>query len=173
MNYKKVIYNTVDVWYLKATVPDKVEINTNYKAILQDKIDINQYLEIYYEIGGKQWDWSERILLSTNKLRHKLNESFREIYYYFKDDILIGYFELDLSKKETEIVYFGILPDYIGKGTGRAMMNTVFEIAKNHNIKTLMLHTCSADSPQALAFYKKMGFELYKQTKEEQAHIIF
>lgn len=173
MNYKKVIYKEVQIWFMRAKLPLNIDVDINYNAKLQKDIHPEEYLRIYYNIGGKNWDWTERILLSKEQLYKKLNESFREIYYYYSNNILLGYFELDLTKKEVEIIYFGLLPNAIGKGIGKAMMNTVFNIIKKHNREIIILHTCSADSPQALSFYQKMGFEIYKTTKEEQAHIIF
>lgn len=173
MNYKKVIYNEVQVWFLRRHIPEKNDLDKDFQAILQNNINPEEYLKIYFEIGGRDWQWTERILLSKRKLIKKLNESFREIYYYYSENNLLGYFELDFSKEEVEIVYFGLLPDAIGKGAGKAMMNSAFDIIKKHNRKTVMLHTCSGDSPQALDYYKKMGFEVFKTIYEDQAKIIF
>jgi len=173
MNYKEVIYNEVQVWFLQKQITEEIVLDNNFKAIRQNNINPDEYLKIYFEIGGRDWQWTERILLSKEKLNIKLNESFRRIYYFYKESILSGYFELDFSKEEVEIVYFGLLPSAIGKGAGKAMMNSALNIIKNQSRKTVILHTCSADSPQALDFYKKMGFEVYKSLYENQARIIF
>lgn len=173
MRYKEVVYNKVQVWYLKREIPDNIDSDLRFTTIPQSNINSEEYLQIYFDIGGRDWQWTERILLSKEKLNKKLNETFRKIYYFYSKDNLLGYFELDLSKEEVEIVYFGLLPTAIGKGTGKAMMNSAFNIIKKHNRKKVMLHTCSADSPQAVHFYKKMGFEVYKTIYEEQARIIF
>ncbi len=173
MKYKKVLYNEVTVYFLRASVTEIKNINTRYKAVRQTNIDPEEYLKLYYEIGGRDWQWTERLLLNKKALVRKLNESYRAIYYFYNDNVFSGYFELDLSKAEVEIVYFGLLPSAIGEGLGKAMMQTAFNIIRNNNSDKVILHTCSADSPAALPFYKKMGFEIYKTTKEKQSKIIF
>jgi GNAT superfamily N-acetyltransferase len=173
MNYKKLIYNDVTVYFLRKTITEAPNLDKKYSAIRQTNIKPEEYLKIYYDIGGRDWQWTERIILNSKQLKSKLEESYRHIYYFYIDSNLIGYFELDFSKEEVEIVYFGLLPTAIGKGLGKTMMNHAFNIIYQNNHNKVMLHTCSADSPMALPFYKKMGFEVYKTIDEKQAKLIF
>ncbi|WP_431358158.1 GNAT family N-acetyltransferase [Sulfitobacter albidus] len=46
----------------------------------------------------------------------------------------------------------------IGTGAGRALMNTAITHAFARPIARFHVHTCTLDSPQAVAFYIRSGF---------------
>ena len=164
----KVIYKDADVWYLNRKTKAK-ENDTGIKSIKQTNIDYDNYIAIYKAIGGT-YDWSGRIIISKEETLKILNKNTTEIYYNYINDELIGYFEFDFSDN-AEIIYFGLMPNSIGKGLGRKLMDNALDILKSKNIDTVMLHTCSLDHENALRFYKKCGFEVYKETIEAQAII--
>ena len=60
------------------------------------------------------------------------------------------------------------MPEYLGKGLGRFLMNEAILAAKLLNADRIWLHTCEFDSPKALDFYQKNGFEIYKETVEDE-----
>ena len=73
-----------------------------------------------------------------------------------------GYVELDRRvEQEVEIAYFGLVPEYIGRGLGPALLDRALERAWSYGPRRVWLHTCSLDHPKALAVYRRAGFEVY------------
>ena len=74
-----------------------------------------------------------------------------------------GYVELKREEGMVEVVYFGLLPEMIGKGLGGAMLTMAVSRAwKIEGTKRVWLHTCTEDHPHAVSNYKKRGFRLFK-----------
>ncbi|MEG4004888.1 GNAT family N-acetyltransferase [Microcoleus sp. Pol11C1] len=47
----------------------------------------------------------------------------------------------------TEIVYFGLKPDYIGRGLGKHLLSHGIACAWNKGTQCLWVHTCNLDAP--------------------------
>ena len=89
----------------------------------------------------------------------------------YYDDVLAGYYELRRDKEGgVEIAYFGLLPEFIGRGLGGALLTSAIEEAwsRRDGIVTsrVWVHTCNRDHPQALANYQARGMIVYKVEKE-------
>ena len=110
--------------------------------------------------------------MNNTDLQKLLDDENNEIYYAFYQGKFCGYFELDCHSPDIELVYFGLKPDFIGKGLGKQLMQAVFRATAAHNYKRLWLHTCEFDSPQALDFYLKSGFHIFDEKVEDQTIII-
>ena len=67
--------------------------------------------------------------------------------------------ELNFStENECELSFFGVAKELIGRGAGRFLMTKAIEAAWSANIERFHLQTCTLDSPQALGFYRHLGF---------------
>ena len=166
-----IIYKPAKVWYLEIKNPmTNHESNPDFKVEKQFPVDAFNYRNIYKEVGGP-WDWSNRLVMPKSELQAILSDPKNEIYYcYYKYDFA-GYFELDTHTQDFELVYFGLSPNFIGKGLGKEMMQSVLKVAQEQNGPRLWLHTCEFDSPQALNFYLKSGFSIYDEKIEDQTII--
>jgi len=70
-----------------------------------------------------------------------------------------GYFELARCEdRSAEIAYFGLLPEFIGRGLGKHLLTCATEEAFATGATRVWLHTCSLDDPAALPNYQKRGF---------------
>ena len=69
-----------------------------------------------------------------------------------------------LVKSEIEIAYFGLLPEFIGRGLGGVLLTSAIETAWawTPTPSRVWVHTCNRDHPSALANYQARGFEIYK-----------
>ena len=78
---------------------------------------------------------------------------------------LIGYFEviLDKSIKSSEIAYFGILDNYLGKKYGGYLLSEAIKICFELNSQRVWVHTCSLDHKNALQNYLKRGMKVFKE----------
>ncbi len=67
-----------------------------------------------------------------------------------------------------EIVYFGLLPEFIGQGLGGALLSAAVGRAwEVRDTKRVWVHTCSQDHENALSNYLARGFELFRTEEEE------
>ena len=83
--------------------------------------------------------------------------------------LLAGYYELRWDNEGgIEIAYFGLLPGWIGRGLGGALLTSAIEEAWriDTNPSRVWVHTCNRDHPQALANYQARGMIVYKVEKE-------
>jgi GNAT superfamily N-acetyltransferase len=75
-----------------------------------------------------------------------------------------GFAELERSADGVvEIVYFGLLPDFIGRGVGRAFLDAVVARAWDGGAGRVWLHTCTLDHPRALSHYLSAGFRVVRE----------
>ncbi|ABR50794.1 GCN5-related N-acetyltransferase [Alkaliphilus metalliredigens QYMF] len=79
------------------------------------------------------------------------------IYLAEKDQQIIGKVNLQLSTKIGGIYGLGVLPEYRGKGFGRAILMMAIEKLKEANAGEVMLQV-AAENANALNFYKSCGF---------------
>ncbi|RLD66215.1 MAG: N-acetyltransferase [Bacteroidetes bacterium] len=164
----KTICKPAKVWYLEMINLETSKIEEEkFQIKLQENINLEEYKLRYHKVGGK-WNWANRLIMDDDKLRSLLNDPKNEIYYAYYNNSFVGYFELDCHQKDVELVYFGLLPEFMGKGLGKLLMQSVLQRANQHQTQRLWLHTCEFDSPQALNFYIKNGFIIYDEKIEDQ-----
>src|SRR5207302_10488113 len=73
----------------------------------------------------------------------------------------VGYFELRRDTDAVEIVYFGLLPEFVGRGLGKALLTVAVRRAFELGAARVWLHTCTLDHPAALPNYLARGFKEY------------
>lgn len=108
---------------------------------------------------GQDWLWFGRTLLDDAALAAIIEDDKVHIYTLQKDGVDGGLLELDFREPgQCELAYFGLTRPLIGTGAGRFLMNEAIERAWAQAITRFHVHTCTLDSPQALAFYRRSGF---------------
>ena len=93
----------------------------NEKKYLVKKIKPDfQLNKFFYKQVGKKHRWIDRLSWSDGKWINYISNKNLETYIISESDELVGFFELlyNPELKETEISYFGLLEEYIGKGIG-------------------------------------------------------
>jgi GNAT superfamily N-acetyltransferase len=80
-----------------------------------------------------------------------------------------GFSELDMAQlpRKVEIVYFGLTPDFQGRGLARFFLSETIFAAWAHGPETVVIHTSTLDSPRALRLYQRMGFAPVGWSEEE------
>ena len=83
-----------------------------------------------------------------------------EIFVLYVGGVPAGFFELDAAEpRETKLCYFGLVPDFIGRGFGAYMLQAAIDRAWTARpIDRLWLHTSTYDHPNALRVYQRAGF---------------
>jgi GNAT superfamily N-acetyltransferase len=119
------------------------------------------YRQIYDAVGG-QWNWSSRKKLSDAELARIIGDPRDEIHLLQVDGEQAGFAELDRRRPgEIELVQFGLVAEFIGRGLGKYFLHWVIDKAFSYEPRRFWLHTCTEDHPAALPNYLKAGFTVY------------
>ena len=72
---------------------------------------------------------------------------------------------------EAEIVTFGLVPEFVGKGLGGSALTLGVQQAwaLAPSVNRVWLHTSSLDHPRALPNYHRRGFRTFKTEEKERA----
>lgn len=117
-----------------------------------------------YDTIGEPWLWFERRKLSDDALAKRIAPPEIEVHVLYVGGVPAGYGELDVSQDhETKLVYFGLLPDFIGQGYGKRFLQHMCHRAWREATERIWVHTCNLDHPRALSVYKSVGFVPYDQ----------
>jgi ribosomal protein S18 acetylase RimI-like enzyme len=115
-----------------------------------------------YETVGTPWLWYERRLLDDETLAAQITKDTTEIFVLYLGGVPAGYFELDAAAPdETELAYFGLIPQFIGRKLGPFLLQAAIDRAWIRPIERLWVHTRTFDHPRALGYYQQAGFEVY------------
>jgi GNAT superfamily N-acetyltransferase len=118
---------------------------------------------LYREVG-RFYHWIDRLGWSDEEVREHLAQPGLSLYVMYSGGAPAGYFELQQHEDgSTEIAYFGLVPEYIGRGLGRRLLNAAIERAWETGASRVWLHTCTLDDPAAMPNYLKRGFKPFKQ----------
>ena len=126
--------------------------------------------DLYFRVG-ERWDWIDKRPWTDEQWQEYATAPELSACAGYYDDVLAGYYELRRDKDGgVEIAYFGLLPEFIGRGVGGPLLTSAIEEAWSpcSGIITtrVWVHTCNRDHPQALANYQARGMIVYKIEKE-------
>ena len=124
-----------------------------------------QLNKFFYKQIGKNHRWIDRLSWSDEKWINYISNRNLETYIISEFDELVGFFELlyNPELEETEISYFGLLEEYIGKGIGGYALSVAIKKSFQKNIRRVWLHTCTLDHPNALKNYIARGMTVFKK----------
>ena len=155
----------VTVTYLEMTSPDQRTAPpewTEPATIARAERPTISFYRYLYDTVGADWDWFERRRLSDEALAAIIHDDAVEVFVLHVRGVPAGYVELDRRVEgEVEIAYFGLVPDYIGRGFGPCLLGWALERAWSYGPDRVWVHTCSLDHPKALSVYRRAGFEVY------------
>lgn len=141
-----------------STLNRKPVAHDGVSFVHQDPCPVDHYRTLYAAVGGP-WHWRDRAALSDEKLAQVISRPAVAIWEMLVDGRTAGYFELERHPDgAVEIVYFGLVPEFIGRGLGGAMLTRAVDEAIAMGGSRVWLHTCTLDSPHALPNYKARGF---------------
>ena len=139
-------------------------VNENKYLVKKIKPDF-QLNKFFYKQVGKKHRWIDRLSWSDEKWINYISNKNLETYIICESEELVGFFELlnNPELQETEISYFGLLEEYIGKGIGGYALSVAIRKSFEKNIKRVWLHTCTLDHPNALKNYIARGMTIFKK----------
>jgi len=121
------------------------------------------YRYLYAEVG-RLYHWVDRLGLTDDEIRAHLAQSGVSLWVMYYEGSPAGYFELKRCEDgSTEIAYFGLLQEFIGRGLGKHLLTCAVKEAWAAGANRVWLHTCTLDDPAAMLNYLKRGFKPFKQ----------
>ncbi|MHC5307076.1 GNAT family N-acetyltransferase [Bartonella sp. LJL80] len=114
-----------------------------------------------YALIGREHHWVVRRKMDDESLSNLINAEDTQIHILYINGCPAGFAEVSLRKlpQLSEIVYFGLVPDYQGLGLSRFFFNEIVQSAWNSDPEKLIIQTNTLDNPRALQLYQKCGFE--------------
>lgn len=116
------------------------------------------YRYLYAEVG-RAFQWTDRLTWSDDAIRDHLATPGLALWLLSWQGAPAGYFELKPhTDGSVEIAYFGLLPEFIGRGWGKHLLSEAVRAAWPAGTNRVWLHTCTLDHPAALPNYLNRGF---------------
>lgn len=144
--------------------PEPPAANLNLHKVVNMPVDYYRYL---YLMVGRQWHWTERLLLDDVALSQLLSHPARVIYVLYNAGVPAGFFEIySPNASQAQIPYIGLKADFIGKGVGRYLIEQAVIAAWRNSPERVTLHTTSLDHPNTLPMLQKAGFTVSRNTRE-------
>jgi GNAT superfamily N-acetyltransferase len=117
------------------------------------------FFRYLYQEVGRAYHWTDRLGWSEATTGAYLATPGVSVWLMSWEEAPAGYFELRQHEDgSVEIAYFGLLPDFIGRGWGKHLLTRAVQAAWQLGTDRVWLHTCTLDHPAALPNYLKRGF---------------
>ena len=157
------VQSTVRTTTLEMNTPPRVYpslLTKSQLAIMRvPQIPLPFYRFLYSEIGKTHY-WYLRNHLGDIQLEKILHSDDTHISILYYDGAPAGFAELDHSQlpETIELIYFGLCPQYIGRGLGKWFLGQIVRTAWEFAPEKLSVSTDTLDHSHALPLYQKLGF---------------
>ena len=122
--------------------------------------EFNKHL---YELVGNEWAWIDKLVWSDEQWKEYAKAENLHTWVAHFEGELAGYYELKKQAEgQVKIEYFGLLPEFIGRGLGGYLLTRAIRSAWNLGATRVWVHTCTLDHPGALGNYQARGMRIYK-----------
>ena len=163
---------TLVTTYLEMRSPDQLRpkrADTRFQVREKLRGDWRFSRDLYFRVG-EQWRWIDKGPWTDEQWKEYAATGSLRTFAAYCGDALAGYYELLRDNEDgVEIAYFGLLPEFIGRGLGGALLTSAIEEAWRTSPASLRVwvHTCNRDHPQALSNYQARGMVVYKIEQSE------
>ena len=173
---------TVTTWHLEQTSPADLQsvpapAGTALQIVRAERTGPEFARFLYTAVGGP-WSWTDRLPWTYRQWQEWLGRDGVETWVAWVDGTPAGYVQLEPHPGgEAEIIYFGLLPAFIGQGLGSHLLSfgtaRAWDLADRHPAlpatRRVTVHTCSLDGPAALRTYQARGFRVSRSETAEQS----
>ncbi|HHX93646.1 MAG TPA: ribosomal protein S18-alanine N-acetyltransferase [Tenericutes bacterium] len=95
---------------------------------------------------------------SLDTLKREFENSAIKYYLYEENNQIIGFCSIILSLNYAEIINFGVLPSFQGKGIGKIILSSIIQKLKQEGFEKITLETKKTNT-RAISLYKSLGFK--------------
>jgi GNAT superfamily N-acetyltransferase len=157
--------------YLEMRDPSELQAakleDPSIRIELQNERSVELFRWLYVEVG-KNYHWIDRLPWTDEDVGEHLARPEISVWLMSYDNERAGYFELrKCDDGSTEVAYFGLLPEFLGRGLGKHLLTCAVDQAWGDGANRVWLHTCTLDDSAALPNYLKRGFKPFKTEKYE------
>lgn len=146
----------------KAVPPAELEIR---RAAIPSP-ELSRYL--YTAVGG-DWYWIDKLRWDYEQWMAYLDRPEIETWIAYLAGTPVGYAELEQRYEDgVEIAYFGLLPQFLGRGIGGTLLSEAVKRCWQLTDKKITVNTCSLDGPHALKSYISRGFKIARESIVEK-----
>ena len=139
-------------------------------TVMQACVPLPNFYRFLYTSVGSNYAWTDRLNWTDTQIVEYVEQPSVSLLVLYVRGTPAGYVELNTDSHEpgTEIAYFGIIPAFHGRGLGKYLLSIGVQRAYDDGAERVWLHTCTLDSPYALANYIARGFVPYRTTTHQQ-----
>jgi ribosomal protein S18 acetylase RimI-like enzyme len=142
------------------------EFPRDLRLVPPAEINLASYRKLFRAVGS-DYIWFSRLLMPDDELERVLHAEGTETFTFMRGEERLGILELNYRDMPScELAFFGLVPEAMGQGLGRILMDEAIRRAFARPIERFWLSTCTLDSPQALGFYQRSGFVPYQRLVE-------
>jgi GNAT superfamily N-acetyltransferase len=168
---------TVTVWHLDQASPaalpaEPVPAPAGVDlAVVRAELIGPEFARFLYTAVGGVWNWTDRLEWSYADWEKRLAVAGAETWVAWVSGTPAGFVQLEPREDGVvEVVYFGLLPAFIGRGLGGHLLDLglrrAWDLADRHAslpaTRRVIVETCSLDGPAALRNYLSRGFSLVR-----------
>ncbi len=128
-------------------------------SLVACRATVGFYRYLLATVGGP-WSWTDRIAWTDEEVAAHLARAEVELHLLLVDGCPAGFAEFRREEEAAEIVYFGLAPEFLGRGLGGPFLVAVLREAWSRPIRRVRLNTCTLDAPEALPNYLARGFRV-------------
>ncbi len=134
-------------------------------ALVRAEAPPSWYFLSLYDAVGRDYAWDDRHRDDEAELDAWLADPEVALWSLMARGWPQGFFVLDArAVGVTDLAYFGLVPQSIGRGLGTFLLRTAILTAwERAGLQRLTVNTSSLDHPRALAGYQKQGFTVVGQ----------
>ncbi len=159
------------IWYLEMLSRESIRpkrLDEPRLRILEATTPQWEFNRFLYLTVGRDWSWNDKKGWSDQQWREYVASPSLRTFVAYIDGSPAGYYELQRDHDGgVEIIYFGLMPAFIGHGLGGHLLTSALEEAWRMDPKRVWVHTCSHDHPGALKNYEARGMVLYKTETQD------
>jgi len=156
----------IEITYLEMTSADDIRTLGDESRLALGKVEdpCPELSRFFYRTVGGEWWWYSRLSWTRDEWMAWAERPELETFIASQDGVPVGYFELERhAGPEVEVVSLGLLPSFIGRGLGPALLYHALTSAFALEPKRVWLATNSFDHPRALATYQAGGLQVVRR----------
>ena len=134
----------------------------NASVVRRQPVSAARFRELYARVGAP-FHWHDRDGWTDARIAQRFASGSVQIHELEIGGELAGFYELERhADGSVEIVLFGLVPSFSGRGLGKWLLIEAVDRAWSLGAKRVWLHTCTLDAPAALPNYRARGFRPYR-----------
>jgi GNAT superfamily N-acetyltransferase len=152
------------VWYLEL---EELRPSRGQAHVEHARVPFGPLNKLFYDEIGKDFDWSDKS--GWDAARWQAWAERVELWIVLDEGTPGGYAELLPKDDAVELITFGLLAPFRGRGLGGALLTRAIERAVElADGRPVTVSTCDLDGEAALPNYQARGFRIARETVERR-----